>query len=305
MWNAYDPVISNAVVLESITEARKWNGMHLYLGVPDNDTKKGWKILTPMYDFSLTESPELEYRILFRATDDDPTIAVGLKDDNDSYAMEVGIDGGFRAYGALKNQKKWDTKDRTHIQGNFRVKKGEYNVMNIKVKMPYGPNKGGTGIINEVEFMINGMTSPAKPKFDTDDLKHVARNFFYHQRIFDKVEVLEHHLRYTGISKGLKEDAHYPAFGVLTYQTLFQMVDGGYTVIRGKYVDVEEKIYGVGVMVRDHQFTSRHVLRNVHEVTDTLTFTVIVAQTVVYVKLMQDHYKYPMKRIDNLGGVSF
>ncbi|KAL1477487.1 hypothetical protein MTO96_017411 [Rhipicephalus appendiculatus] len=172
-----------------------------------------------MYDFSQTESPELEYRILFRATDDDPIIVAGLKDDNDSYAVEVGIDGKFRAYGALKNQKKWDRKDRTHIQGNFRVKKGDYNVMNIK-------------------FMINGITSPAKQKFDTDDLKHMARNFYYHNTIFEKSEVLEHHLRYTGIWKGLAKDARDDRYKLLSVGNLFRMTLGGRAVIRGRYEEI-------------------------------------------------------------------
>ncbi|KAL3196656.1 hypothetical protein MRX96_045156 [Rhipicephalus microplus] len=155
-----------------------------------------------MHDMSKTESGEFEYRVLFRPMDDNPAIAVGLEDDTGTFAMEVGVSQSY-AYGALRNNKNWNRNDRAQIADNYYLQKGEYYVMNMKLKTPYGPNKGGTGIINEVEFMVNGMVASHKPRFESDDLLGVARYLFYHASTFDKIEVLEHHFRYNGITKSL------------------------------------------------------------------------------------------------------
>ncbi|XP_075726107.1 uncharacterized protein LOC142767762 [Rhipicephalus microplus] len=211
--------------------------------VPDNEKLKGQKFLTAMHDMSKTESGEFEYRVLFRPMDDNPAIAVGLEDDTGTFAMEVGVSQSY-AYGALRNNKNWNRNDRAQIADNYYLQKGEYYVMNMKLKTPYGPNKGGTGIINEVEFMVNGMVASHKPRFESDDLLGVARYLFYHASTFDKIEVLEHHFRYNGITKSLAPHPTEKVYNIFSYNNIFQMTYGGYAVIRGKFQNTHASIKG-------------------------------------------------------------
>lgn len=291
MWSAYEPMITNAVVLESISEARKWEGVHLYLDVPDNDSKKGKKFLTCIDDLSRTASAELEYRVLFRATDDNPTIAVGLRDHVGHYAMEVGIDRSYNGYGGILDQKTWNKTGRAEIKANFAIKKDEYNVMNIKLKTPFGPNAGGTAPINEVEFMINGITSSTKKNFANDDLPHVARYLYYHNHTFEKIEVLEHHFRYTGIFDGCAQDQFDTRYHVLSYDNLFQMSVGGYVVIRGTYKEIVKSIKGVGLHAQTEDKQAKRTLHHTKEVKDILTITVLAINNAILVELMQDRHR--------------
>lgn len=287
MFTSYDPIITNAVVLESISEARKWHGIHLYLDVPDNEKLKGQKFLTAMHDMSKTESGEFEYRVLFRPMDDNPAIAVGLEDDTGTFAMEVGVSQSY-AYGALRNNKNWNRNDRAQIADNYYLQKGEYYVMNMKLKTPYGPNKGGTGIINEVEFMVNGMVASHKPRFESDDLLGVARYLFYHASTFDKIEVLEHHFRYNGITKSLAPHPTEKVYNIFSYNNIFQMTYGGCTVIRGKFQNTHASIKGVGLMAESATKYAKRTLENTKDVSDILTITVLPGLNVVFVKLLQD-----------------
>lgn len=243
LW--HDPIL-NKVARRNIAAARQWKGIHVYYDRPETDKYRGAKIATPIDDLSATNTGELEYMVLFRAVEDGPHCIVGFIDHVSYYAIEVGIDHALQAFGTIRDQRVWNT--RIVLQRNYKLKKGTFNCMTIKFKTPFGPNASSPD--NEVEFTINDLKS-TKMKFKNNDLRHVTRYLYYNNDSFANVQILEHHIRYNGITAGLPD-----ATGVLEHKNLstLNMCSislPGYAIIRGKYKATKTNFKGVSVILLD------------------------------------------------------
>ncbi|XP_075559721.1 uncharacterized protein LOC142591270 [Dermacentor variabilis] len=80
--------------------------------------------------------------------------------------------------------------------------------------------------------------------FTKDDLRHVTRRLDYHLNSFNGIQVLEHHLEYTGITEALPREANKPYIS-LKFADVCYLSAGGYAVIEGKYQKIDSTLSGI------------------------------------------------------------
>ncbi|XP_065292326.1 uncharacterized protein [Dermacentor albipictus] len=236
-----EALINDPVVLSVMSEVRKAKGVHVYLDEPDPEALKNLKLTTPIDDLDKSGTARVRYTALVQATKDEPVFALGILDHyDDYYAVEAGINAEHRAYGCVNDGKSWQP---LAIIMDYKPKKNDYIAISITLKSPYGPNAGGNTPKNEVQVSMNDKYTK-KVYFTKDDLRHVTRRLYYHGSLFTGIQVLEHHLEYTGITAALPREANKPYIS-LKFADVCHLSAGGYAVIEGKYKKIDSALSGI------------------------------------------------------------
>lgn len=163
--------------------------------------------------------------------------AVGLHNKSKSVATEAGYSHGG-VYGALYSSGNWYHKS---PDKPITLKAGDFAM--FSTEFAYPPVAGDQP---PVTYMFQGGQSEVKTSFyHTEDLKDMNR-MFYHPSTFEKVEILEHHLLYGGITAALPKD---PDNKITNFNPglnqLLSLSAGGWAVITGTYSQIDPKTDGV------------------------------------------------------------
>lgn len=266
--------ITDANVLSILSEVRKARGVHVYLDQPDQDSLKNKKYTALIDDLEKTGTAMVRYSVLLLVTEDAPVFSMGMQDHfNTWYAIEMGISSKFKAYGVVCDGNAW--KNSSDILTNFKPKKDDYLIYSMTLKSPFGPNAGGNAPINHVQVAVNGHSSQ-KFNFSKDNLRHVARRLYYHVN-FKGIQVLEHHLEYTGITGGLPIDTSV-SYISLQFATISHLSAGGYAIIEGKYKEINSSLTGILIGVDKAGSPDFETFPNYNDPQELVTFVVSIGE---------------------------
>lgn len=231
------PEITDPAIQAAISAHRRAPGVHVYLDVPHNDQLKDCEFDTTIADLTLMNPKKLTHTYLVRILADDATFAVGLHNKSKSVATEAGYSHG-NVYGAVYSSGKWN---HHNADNPITLKAGDFAMFSMEFAYP--PVAGDQPL---VKFLFQGGPSEVKTSFNhTEDLKDMNR-LFYHSSTFDKVEILEHHLLYGGITAALPKD---PDNKITNFDPnlnqLLSLSAGGWAVITGIYSQIDPKTDGV------------------------------------------------------------
>lgn len=237
MTSFTQPEITDPAIQAAISAHRRAPGVHVYLDVPHDDQLKGCEFDTAIADLSLMRPQALTHTYLARILAEDAIFAVGLQNQSKSVVTEAGFKKG-NAYGSIYNRGKWHeySSDKT-----ITLKAGDFAIFSTEFVYPPDIDKDAP-----VTYMFQGGQGVAKTSFHyTEDLKQLNR-MFYHGATFEKVEILEHHFLYGGITAALPKDPDNKItnFGPKVDQ-LLSLSAGGWAVITGSYTQIDPKTDGI------------------------------------------------------------
>lgn len=245
-----EPAITDTNILALISEARRENGVHIYLDQPHKNSNLAQTFGTTIADLSKTTSATFTLTSLLRATGHNPHVVIGFKNSHDTLGMEVGMQADMIPY-ASRYQKDWKN---TSFTDPITWNTGVFKVFSMHFTYPHNSNTSA-----DVTCEIDGVSSGGKTSFDMEDeLKNIAQLFFNHVTHFTRVSALEHHMIYTGITAALPRNPDKPLISNETgkHGHLPSMSPGGWAVIVGSYIDVNANYDGIMVgFFHDHPKT--------------------------------------------------
>ncbi|XP_054925649.1 uncharacterized protein [Dermacentor andersoni] len=287
------PLITDLNVHALILEARRANGVHVYLDQPHTADNVNQSYGTTIADLSKTASKKLTLTSLVRATEDNPNIAFGFRNHEATLEIEVGMPQDMIPYGStLQN----GNSSKTSFADAITWKGGVFKVFTLHFTYPHESSDSA-----DVTVEIDGVSSGGKSTFQAEDgLKSVAETLFNHVTNFARAVVLEHHILYRGITAALPRDPDKELISTSVGNKghLPSMSTGGWAVIVGSYIDANQKYDGIMVgYYRTECY--RHVFSKHKTKGVDVVFRLSVTEMGVRV-VTEDESKYIRgKRLDN------
>lgn len=245
-----EPAIMDTNILALISEARKEDGVHIYLDQPHMDSNVSQNFGTTIADLSKTTSATFTLTSLLVATGHNPHVVIGFKNAKDTLTMEIGMQADMVPY-TSRYQKTWHN---TSFTDAITWNTGVFKVFSMHFSYPRNNNTSA-----DLTCEIDGVSTGGKTSFDMEDeLKNLAELFFNHVHHFTRVSVLEHHILYTGITAALPRNPDKPLISNESgkHGHLPSMSPGGWAVIVGSYIDVNANYDGITVgFFHDHPKT--------------------------------------------------
>lgn len=233
-----EPEIPDPGAQSEIAVHRRSPGVHIYLDDPHGPHLKSWIFSTTVFDLTKVKSKTFDFAFLGRCLHDDPQFALGIKNYDQSMALELG--NRSYPYASIKKGAYWYPVKFDMVDPSYKT--GDFVAFSLHISNPQHDNSD-----SEITFSHNGHAGESSRMYESSyDVTRLAETMFYHTGDFSGMSILECHFVYEGITEARQQAAN----NIISvhYDSLVKVADvseGGSAVITGSYLPVDSSINGI------------------------------------------------------------